>query len=94
MIIVAGHLQVAPEHRTAYLDDCRAVVELARTTPGCRDFALSPDPIDPGRINILERWSSVEDVEAFRGSGPDGPGTTAIVDAHVEQYEVRSTAVL
>jgi quinol monooxygenase YgiN len=94
MIIVAGHLQVSPEHRTAYLDDCRAVVELARTTRGCHDFALSPDPVEPGRINIFERWRSVEDVESFRGSSPGGPDAATIVNAHVEQYEVRTTVLL
>ena len=94
MIIVAGHLQVAPEHRAAYLSDCREVVGLARTTPGCHDFALSPDPIEPGRINIFERWDSVEDVEAFRGSDPGGPNTATIIDAHVEQYDVQITALL
>ncbi len=94
MIIVAGHLQVAPEHRTTYLSDCREVVELARATPGCRDFALSADTIESGRINVFERWDSVEDVEAFRGSDPGGPNTAAIIDAHVEQYDVQVTALL
>lgn len=91
MIIVAGHLQVAPEHRSAYLDDCREVVELARVTAGCRDFALSPDPLEPGRINVFERWDAAADVEAFRASGSGGPDAAAIIDAHVAQYEVRAT---
>jgi quinol monooxygenase YgiN len=91
MIIVAGHLQVAPEHRTAYLSGCLAVVELARATPGCLDFALSADLLEPDRINVFERWMSVEDVEAFRGAGPGGPDTEAILSAEVEQYEVRTT---
>jgi quinol monooxygenase YgiN len=94
LIVVAGHLRVAPEHRETYLDDCRPVVELARATPGCLDFALSSDPIDPWRINVFERWRSVDDVEAFRGSGPGGPDTAASIDAYVEQYEVRTTTAL
>jgi quinol monooxygenase YgiN len=94
VIIVAGYLQVAPEHRTAYLSGCRALIELARTAPGCLGFALSPDPIEPGRINIFERWGSVEDVEAFRGAEPGGPGAEAVIDAYVEQYEIRTGALL
>jgi quinol monooxygenase YgiN len=94
VIIVAGYLQVAPERRTAYLSGCRELIELARTAPGCLGFALSPDPIEPGRINIFERWGSVEDVEAFRGSDPGGPDVEAIIDTYVEQYEVRTGVLL
>ena len=71
MVIVAGHLMVAPDERERYLASCVAVVELARGTPGCLDFAISADLIDPGRINILERWESRSAVEAFRGAGFD-----------------------
>jgi quinol monooxygenase YgiN len=93
-IIVAGYLQVAPEHRAAYLSGCRKLIELARTAPGCRGFALSPDPIEPGRINIFERWDSVEDLETFRGADPGGPDAEAIIDTYVEQYEIRTGVLL
>lgn len=89
MLIVAGHLTVAPDHREAYLADCLEVVELARATSGCLDFALSPDPLVPGRVNVFERWRSVEELEAFRGAGPQGPTAEAVLDADVVQYEVR-----
>jgi quinol monooxygenase YgiN len=94
MIVVAGHLQVAPQHRTDYLESCHEVVALARATPGCLDFALSADLLEPGRINIFERWETVEDVEAFRGAGPEGPDAAAIISADVEQYEVRTRLLL
>ena len=35
--------------------------------PGA-DFVQAPDPIDPTRINVFERWASDEDLEAFRSS--------------------------
>ncbi len=94
MVIVAGHLQVAPEDRTDYLNACREVIETARATPGCLDFALSADLLEPGRINILERWSSAEVVDAFRGDAPEGPDTAAILRADVAQYEVASHRTL
>jgi quinol monooxygenase YgiN len=59
VIIVAGVLHVDPAERAAYLADCTAVVAQARSFPGCLDFALSPDLLDSGRINVYERWSSV-----------------------------------
>ncbi|BDX32039.1 hypothetical protein TUM20985_25860 [Mycobacterium antarcticum] len=51
-VIVAGHLTVAPGDRNAYLAGCVDVVRQARAAPGCLDFAVSPDLLDPSRINV------------------------------------------
>ena len=55
---------------------------------------LSADLIDPGRVNILERWESAAAVEAFRGSGVDDEQGAAIVSASVAEYEVGATRSL
>ncbi|WP_283611864.1 putative quinol monooxygenase, partial [Mycolicibacterium poriferae] len=55
MLIVAGHLTVAATQREAYLAGCERVVEQARRMPGCLDFAISADRVDPQRINVFER---------------------------------------
>ena len=94
MIIVAGHLQVGSDDRTSYLEGCEEVVRQARVADGCLDFALSPDLVDPTRINVFERWASLADLEAFRGSGPDGDQTVQIPRADVMQFEVTSTVIL
>lgn len=88
MLIVTGHLEVAASGRAAYLAGCVAVVELARRTPGCLEFSLSADLLDPARIVVLERWESPADVAAFRGSGPSDEQAAAIVSASVAQYDV------
>ena len=88
MIIVAGHVRVEPGQRASYLAGCVAVVELARSTDGCLDYAISPDMIDPARINVYERWASQSAVEAFRGDGPSADQTAAIVSASVLEYDV------
>ncbi len=87
-VIVAGHLIVDPAQRDDYLTGCVAVVEQARATAGCLDFALSADLVDAGRINILERWQSRAAVEAFRGAGVDGEQGAAIIAASVAEYDV------
>lgn len=90
MLIIAGHLVVEPTDRDAYAADCRSVVELAREAPGCLDFAIAADAVDPGRINVYERWETEAELDAFRGSGPD-PGTAArILDADVRRYAIAS----
>lgn len=88
MLIVAGHLTVDPVSRQSYLDNCVSVVEQARRTPGCLDFSISADLIVPGRINILERWKSRADVDAFRGSGPSEEQGAAMLSASVTEYDV------
>jgi quinol monooxygenase YgiN len=90
MIIVMGWLRVAAEDRDAYLAGCRPVIEAARGATGCAEFHVSADPIQLDRINVVERWETVGDVEAFRGSGPSTEQQAAILDAEVVQYEVSS----
>ena len=88
MVIVAGRLLVAPEEREAYLAGCVSIVELARSAPGCLDFAITADMVDPGRVNVFERWESQAAVEAFRGSGPSDEQGAAMLAAEVAEYDV------
>jgi quinol monooxygenase YgiN len=81
MLIVAGHIVVDPERRAPYLAGCVDVVEQARGTPGCLDFAITADLIDPGRIDIFERWQSRVAVETFRCSGPSDEQAAAMLSA-------------
>jgi quinol monooxygenase YgiN len=88
MIIVAGALTVDPNERDAYLDGCASVVAAARQAQGCHDFALSPDLLDAGRINVYERWDSDEDLHRFRGSGPDDGQRDALLSIQVNEWAV------
>ena len=63
-------------------------MEQARTTSGCLDFALSPDLVDPRRINVFERWIGQEELTRFRGSGPSDDHNDAIQDADVQEFSV------
>jgi quinol monooxygenase YgiN len=94
MIIVSGWLRVDADDRSGYLASCVPIIEAARAAPGCIDFHLCPDPIEPERINVFEQWESATAVESFRGSGPDAGHQASIVDAHVEQHEIASTVSL
>ena len=88
MLIVAGHLVVEPSQRDAYLAGCVGVVEQARAAPGCLDFSLAADLLEPGRINVFERWERQTDVDAFRGSGPSDEQGAAMLSASVAEYDV------
>jgi quinol monooxygenase YgiN len=88
MIIVAGHLVVDHDERDAYLRGCEEVVAAARRTPGCLEFSVSADLLQPGRIVIFERWAAPDAVQAFLGSGPSEEQGAAILSAAVTEYEV------
>lgn len=90
MIIVAGRIHVDPNERLAYLAGCRPVIEQARAAPGCLDYHLSADPIEPDRINVFERWESAEALQSFRGGGPTEDQRAAITHAAVEEYVVEA----
>ena len=94
MVIVAGHIVVDPQKRGDYLSGCVEVVRQARRTAGCLDFALSADLLEPGRVNIFERWESQAAVEAFRGSGPSDDQGAAIVAASVAEYDIADERTL
>ncbi len=88
MVIVAGHITVEPQRRDAYLAGCVSVVEQARGTAGCLDFAITADLIDPGRINVFERWESQAAVESFRSSGPSDEQGAAMLTASVAEFDI------
>jgi quinol monooxygenase YgiN len=88
MVIVAGQVFVDPAQRERYLAGCVRVIEQARRTPGCLDFSVAADPVDPGRVNVFERWESQAAAATFRGSGPSEEQRATILAACVAEYDV------
>jgi len=91
-IIVSGTLHVAPAQRAAYLEARVPILEHARRAPGCLDFALSADLLDPGRVNVYERWRSREDLLAYRaGGGPELDDSIAVQAGDVELHHISAS---
>jgi quinol monooxygenase YgiN len=82
MLIIAGHAEVDAADRDRYVHAHRDLVRRARQAPGCLDVAITADPLDPARVNILERWTSQEDLDAWRAVA-DAPDT-GIALGHVD----------
>ncbi|MEE8599929.1 putative quinol monooxygenase [Euzebya tangerina] len=85
-IVVAGWLLVEAAERDEYLAACVSVVEQARLAQGCLDFSISADLLDPGRVNIYERWAGQADLTAFRGEGPSSDVASAVLEAEVQEF--------
>ena len=92
VIIIAGHLRVAPGERDHYLAVVSDVALQARAAPGCLDFVQSADPIEVDRINVYERWDSDESLLSFRttnSSVDTNQGSTPeILGADVAKYRI------
>jgi quinol monooxygenase YgiN len=86
MLIIAGHLMVDPADRAAFLAANADVVGQARASIGCLDFVQAPDPLEPSRINIFERWDDEEHLLAFRGAGQPDSDSPPIQSADVKRY--------
>jgi len=88
MLIIAGPIQLAPNRRDAFLAASREVVVAARDAPGCLDFTIAADPLDPDRVNVFERWTSEAELLAFRGDGPSDDSMSDVVAGNVQRYEI------
>jgi quinol monooxygenase YgiN len=91
MIIVSGRIYVRPGARQEFLTSSLAAVVQARGTPGCRDFVVAADPIEPDRVNVYEEWESEEALLTFRGDGPEQDLSSSIVRADISRHVVASS---
>lgn len=69
MIIVTGHLRVAPDKIEGLRAAARKTLETTRQEKGCILYAYGEDVIDPGLIRIVERWEDWPSLEAH-GKAP------------------------
>lgn len=78
MLIVAGTLTVEAAHRAEMLEAVAPMVAATMKEPGCRAYAFSPDPSDPGLVRLYELWDSQEALDAHFAS------------AHMAEWQARS----
>jgi len=93
-VIVVGRLEVEAADRDDFIQRCAPVMKMARETPGCAAFALSPDPLVATWVNVYERWDDAAALEAFRGNGPTGDEFALVTAAEVVQYTVAEATPL
>lgn len=88
MLIVSGHLILKPGTRDRFLAACAPAIRQARHAPGCLDFAVSADLIEPDRANVYEAWTDARSLEAFRDSGSDDPSFSFVDRFEVKRHDV------
>ncbi|MET0190101.1 MAG: antibiotic biosynthesis monooxygenase family protein [Pseudonocardia sediminis] len=88
MWIIAGHITVDADERDRFVEAHRDLVTRAREAPGCLDLAVSADPVDPRRINNVERWDSWDAIETWRARAAAPDTGIPIRETDVTAYEV------
>lgn len=63
-IIIAGRVDFPPENREAALAGAESLIALALAEAGCRHYAWTSDPYDPGRVHVFEEWDSADELAA------------------------------
>ncbi len=64
MVIVAGWMQLDAKDRDAFLELKREATLATRAEKGCIEYVFTPDPFEPGRARVFERWETLADQEA------------------------------
>ncbi|NZA26146.1 antibiotic biosynthesis monooxygenase [Luteimonas sp. SJ-92] len=87
-VVVEGRLYLHPGQRHAYLAGCAPMVARARRQAGCLDFSISADTVDPGRVNLIERWDSEHSLAAWRRQADPPQDLPEVLHAEVRKHRV------
>lgn len=63
-ILISGEIDFPPEKREAALTGAKELIDIALAEAGCRHYAWSADPFDPGRVHVFEEWDTAQELEA------------------------------
>src|SRR5262245_17266922 len=90
-VIVAGWITVDPKKRDEAVDSFKDLVLRARNAPGCLDFAITADPVDPSRANIFEFWQSQKDLDAWRSVANHPKKVTPMLKVEVQKHVIHES---
>jgi quinol monooxygenase YgiN len=88
MLIIAGYLEIDANRRDDYVAAHRDLLQRGRQAPGCLDLAISADPLNPARVNNLERWASREQLDAWREVAAAPETEISIIGGDMMEYTV------
>jgi len=76
MLIVAGHFDVDPAERDAFLAGRVDSIRSTRSEGGCLEYVMSADPVDPTRVMLFERWADQAAFDAHMAAIQSAPRTS------------------
>jgi quinol monooxygenase YgiN len=57
-ILISGVVDIDIEQMDKAMAGAKPLIVGALTQDGCMDYDWCPDPVNPGRIRVFERWES------------------------------------
>jgi quinol monooxygenase YgiN len=88
LILVTGHIRVAPEKVAELRPHIQALVAATRQEDGCLLYAFGEDINDPGTIRIVERWRDWPSLEAHGKAPHMAPWAAVAKNAGITSREV------
>lgn len=100
MILVIGHVKIAPEKVAIVRTALQTMIATTRGEAGCVLYAFAEDVVEPGCLRIVERWESWETLAAH-GKAPHMKvwsdflkAHATVLDREVIAYEAGTTKPL
>jgi quinol monooxygenase YgiN len=56
-IIISATMELDPAHAERIVLEARPLIEASLKEPGCEAYSWALDPLNPGRIEVFERWT-------------------------------------
>ena len=91
MLVVTGAFELDPADRDAYIGSLSDIMRVSRAEAGCMDYTLAPDPLEPGRVILSERWESRAHLDAHLKAMTPPASPVAIISREVLIHEVASS---
>ena len=92
MVIVGGIFEVDPAQREEFVASRHESMRKSRAEPGCLEYVVSADPIEPGRVILFERWADQASLDThiagIRQAPASPQGGVAATSATITVYEV------
>jgi quinol monooxygenase YgiN len=97
IVIVQGVFSVDPEERDRFVEASLDAMRSSRQEEGCLEYVIAPDPLDPERAVLSERWESMDRLQEHlarqrRARGADSRPVPRNVEITV--YEVAASRPL
>jgi len=90
VLIITAKMYVDPDRRAEFLAGNEDEIRQARGEPGCVDFIVAPDPVEPGRVNLFEQWAAAEDFARRCATFSPAPSDVEVLSHEATKYEMRS----
>jgi hypothetical protein len=95
-MIVGGRFVVPAGREAEFVEGRHAVMARSRAEPGCITYTFGVDPLEPGVVNLFERWESRAALDAhlgvLAGDPPADPNEgVPVLDREVTAYEATET---